>query len=309
MIRPHGYPYLKYEDSRDKSDCLLESEFSRKIDSIIIWDSDKRLYYLYDSYKHLDFIYPEDKYSNIHEVILEWQHRKFYADIDGHADDVQLLRIIDQIEFWFESNGFPNPKLEVFESNGASKNSAHIICTNYQIHDINVSKLITKQIYMLLDDEDKAVYDDSINKKTQRFRMPGSTKDGRTLVINTPGTRKYGMLTIMLYGPVIRNIGETQPIESNYQASDVKRIMEQAAPFIVGFKYRNMRGNYINLDRIKSVAPIKCDVCSGEHTNDNTKYLHLTPTGVYLGCRRAPQREHMIICHPVTSQVADFEFL
>jgi len=137
--------------------------------------------------------------------------------------------------------------------------------------------------------------DAGVNKSIQNFRLLLSHKVGstRTKVPQGPGYLKEFIIS---HPQIIAECLPLQPLVTetenhNYEGDvadySVNEILEMAAPYLVGQRFDKVWGNVLTFKRTASTY---CELCNRNHDSDNTVFITVHETAVFLHCRRSEGR-------------------
>lgn len=290
-------PELDY-DCVEGNICLLATSIIIKDETVL-------------PFKYIHFDHPDDykrcfsdiEVYNTHEVILYNMRQKPKFDIDG-GEDKNHGNIINAIYKAFEDNYGMWPDIRVIDSVNTDPNekklSRHIIITNYAFEDTSEARYFTEQcVRPLLSTEDSKCLDD-VNKKTQNFRIVGSTNTkGRRLELGFNNLTD----TLVTYAeglPILPRIAINDiPKVFGELPADVENIIAECRDELIGWNYRGKTGNILNFNRTNE-AQRHCEFCNTDHDKDNTRYLLIKLDGIYLRCTKNKGRaERQIVNYAI----------
>jgi hypothetical protein len=294
---PTGYRTLWGAEESLEANC----EFIRRIskysvrtdfppDYIVIRDERVGLFYCFSSYAHFAHYYPQGFDHCVHEIVFGDRIQRPKYDIDSFLNDDCLDVIYDTIYwYFFFTLGLRDVDLLLINGSGPHKNSAHIVVTNYAFANHTEAHAVAMDIYSNhMPEEMKAFYDRNVNKSTQNFRTPWSTKKGRTL---TTPDRTKGMITgisglpVIDVDPSIIKAAAKKPakIDQDVQSDELKEILEVAARHLPDWTVAKVLLPYIYFKRSTPI-PTFCESCNRTHDHDNFPVVMVRKSDVLLGC-------------------------
>lgn len=235
---------------------------------IIIQHSGCKMYTRFERY--MEF---EKWYINLprirrvfYEVILMDDSQKLKLDLDGPAN---IKDAISDIKYFFQKNSLDLPNIIVYNicglSKGSKKSSYHIIVSSHFFENADSVEIFIRKLCKSSQKTWTDYVDRSVYKKTQSFRLEGSTKDGEY-------RWKYKMNeqcidTSMLPG-IVKVYDRSHMIELkiNIPISPKVAYRERQISIPDGFKIRFKQGSLVTLDRI---YPSYCTLCHRIHNQEN----------------------------------------
>ncbi len=176
------------------------------------------------------------------------------------------------------------------------KYSFHKTIEGYSIDNNIEGRTFTNVLQDMLDPRFRQ-FVDSINKQTQNFRMVGCHKQGSTRVKRVVSGHADRLAIVQNvdgcvrlpsnsdYQDVADRIGCID-LASNIGEEDAKKIIELAAGYTEGNKFRSRKGNIFSYDRLR---PTHCLICDEVHHKDNTTFLTCNEDcgiiKIYINCR------------------------
>jgi len=179
---------------------------------------------------------------------------------------------------------------------GPEKFSAHVILKNYVVANNREAAHLTKlMIQNHLLEPLRPCVDAGVNKSIQNFRLLLSHKVGST---QTKVARGQGYLKefIISHPQITVYCDQLPPIlpeteHKNYEGEvadySVDQILEMASPHLVGQRFDKVWGNMLTFKRTASTY---CELCKRNHDSDNTVFITVHETAVFLHCRRSEGR-------------------
>ncbi len=309
-----GFRYLIMKAGHKQHECLLSNIHIRSNEFIIRDDTPgyKKLYYFFRNYAEFELAFKPGTIYKCEEVIIKDRRQCVKFDLDNYTCDEQKLRIHKEI-----IDGAYDVTGDIFElvecdssgidsETGKKKNSCHYIDPNRVFMCASDAMYLSKFIFDRLLPEDKSVFDYKVNKPNQNFRVPGATKNGRTKQIPNGYSNKDLMITCEIGAyhsdhdtrevigsenlKRIREVRIVNRIEPVYikpaaaLAFDDNHIIDLAAEYIAGHRFRNRKNNTLFFDRIITEAAPHCIICNKNHDTDNTAFLTVNDAGIWFGC-------------------------
>jgi hypothetical protein len=295
--KPKGYRNLWGVENSFEANCKYIHRISRSRvrtdfpdEYIVIRDERDCLFYGFENYAHFNHFYPQGIDHCVHEVVSGDRIQRPKYDIDGYINADCLELIADVIHsYFFLILGLYDVNVLVIDGSGPDKNSAHIVITNYAFANNEEAHAVSADIYNNhMPDEMMPAFDRCVNKSTQNFRTPWSTKKGRTLV--TPD-RAQGMITgtvglpIIDVHPSIIEVAAKKPpkIDTDVPDDELKEILTTAAEYLPGWTIAKQSLPFIYFKRSYPV-PIFCESCGRTHDRDNFAVVMIRKGDVLLGC-------------------------
>jgi len=186
--------------------------------------------------------------------------------------------------------------LSIATSIGPEKFSAHVIVKNYVVDNNREAAHLTKLLIKdhLLEPLRPCV-DAGVNKSTQNFRLLLSHKVGST---RTKVPRGHGYLKefIISHLQIIVCCHQLPPLvpeteHKNYEGDvvdySVNQILEMAAPYLVRQRFDKVWSNVLTFKRTASTY---CEICKRNQDSNNTVFITVHETVVFLHCCRSEGR-------------------
>jgi len=135
--------------------------------------------------------------------------------------------------------------------------------------------------------------DAGVNKSIQNFRLLYSHKVGSTRV-KVPCSHGYLKEFIISHPQIIvccHRLAPRVPAATDYEGDvvdySVNQILEMAAPYLVGQRFDKVWNNVLTFKRTTSTY---CELCKRNHDSNNTVFITVHETVVFLHCRRSEER-------------------
>jgi Origin of replication binding protein len=307
----------------------------------VVWKVDrvkkstKTEYRVYDSHNdfmdELDFIDVGDRL--FHEVItgsqklkfdidmksspLEFEHSGSFPEIvasgSSNLDDppeiVSFNHIINyfshhikQVFFDVYQIELDNISLVVCDSSRVGvKYSSHIIIDGFYVSSYKQAAEITNRINNVINKQYKDIFDTSVNKAIQNFRVYSCHNgDMRIKKIITDHTVAASLITnvsnCISLPDIIDNGTDTVKTKITPSGGDIELAVDLVKGITKGHTYRCMRNNMMLYDRD---CPTHCEICLEVHHNDNSMLISMVSSTktvkLYMFCRQCPTKESIFV--------------
>jgi len=264
--------------------------FYKSID--IVHDESTRGYYLFETYDDFEFWYYNLDDKTMHKVIFGHNPQRLEFNIDASKDFIDGLNVEaqDKGEYILESV----IDFSIATSIGPEKFSAHVILKNYAVENNREAMHLTK---LLIEDHLleplRPCVDAGVNKSIQNFRLLYSNKVGSTWV-KEPRGRGYLKEFIISHLQMIKPCHRLAPIapaatefEGDVADNAINQVLEMVAPYLVGQQFDKKWNNMLTFKRTKSTY---CELCKRNYNSNNTVFITVHETVVFLHCRRSEDR-------------------
>ncbi len=260
-------------------------------------------YYLFDNEEHVFHFYPERCIHNLHEVIFGDRKQKPKYDIDGYPDAKSLDLIIETIRWYFHMDlDLPDANIMIMNGSRPDKNSAHIVISNYLFADNLDALTIYREIAARLVELGLDKFFDNVNKSTQNFRTPLSSKNGAIMMVPECYTRSMGMITGNENLPVIK-VDVRQPISApNMSATDedINNLLDELGSLIADWDYHVYEAPNVFFKR-RIPRSTFCPYCNTTHDRENFLKAVMLKDRILFGCWKCKDRRQMQIIKKIST--------
>lgn len=218
-----------------------------------------------------------------------------------------IIHCINELYYGVDDITLQRKDFIITESSGETDNgykySYHIILYTYAVANNREAKYITSNIIELLPIKYRSYVDINVNKSIQNFRILGSSKCNSTRIKKITHTFKTsdGTLTDTMIVPfngirTLSQLCEDSDGEEDKDITDVlvKNIIKCVKPLNIldGHKFRDIKNNTINFDRVK---PTHCTLCDEIHHKDNSLVIMYDSVNgsIYEYCRQAHKTRYI----------------
>ncbi len=284
---------------------------------IIIRNEVTNRYYVFNSHNDFEKWYMTQKEKHYHEIIFGYQNQRIKFDIDINDENINgseivkyiidtVIEVMKELYYCIEDIYLSKKDFIVTDSSGITskgyKQSYHIILYTVAVANNYEIKNITDAVLKITPDQYKKYIDANVNKSIQNFRLLYSTKvdSNREKIISNKFDTYQGSLLDTMIVPFqgIKILSQLCEIESNYEDviedSVVKDIIKAVKPFNIldGHKFRDIKNNMVNFDRIK---PTHCTLCDEIHHKDNSLVImyDLVSSSIYEFCRQSNKSRYI----------------
>jgi len=267
-------------------------------------------YYLFKTYDNFEFWYYDLEDKTMHEVIFGESPQWLKFDIDASKDFIDSLNvdaqdkgkyilesvteaISDVMQTYYDVE-LGEDDFSIATSIGPEKFSAQVIIKNYAVDNNREAAHLTK---LLIEDHLleslRPCVDAGVNKSIQNFRLLYSHKVGSTWV-KVPCGHGYLKEFIISHPQIIvccHWLAPRVPAATDYEGDvadySVNQILEMVAPYLVGQRFDKVWNNVLTFKRTTSTY---CELFKRNHNSDNTVFITVHETVVFLHCRRSEER-------------------
>ena len=323
--------FLKDKNFRNRGllSQATETELEKKI--TVCWElpyagSTTRLFSYFNNPKELHVYMESTTGRYFHEVIFGYNSRKPIFDIDMEiTDEIEdpirkgegvkdaiicgICQVMEELGIKFDKEN-----ILVFSSHGSKKRSYHIVVDGYY----HLNFMEAKKFFSLVLSKACKIFmecllylDDAIYSSKHNIRILGSQKSERIKIYEKdPGlTYSYEMLERSL----VTNWQKCKllPIKADeYRENNIKNI--DISSTLLGniidklggdFKFRDITGNRINLQRLK---PSDCLLCGRCHEKENA-FLVVYQDRILFKCMRNKEGFVNVLTGDLTNEVKIYE--
>lgn len=288
------------------------------LNKTIIRDEVTNHYIVFDTKESFELWYNLKKERHYHEIILGHQPQRLKFDIDI-TDTVNINEVIncilntiistlDELYYGIDDVSLDRNNFVVTDSSGhvgsVYKHSYHIILYTHALANATEAKHITNAVIDNLPTEYVKYIDKNVNKSVQNFRILLSCKykSIRQKVISTTFETSLPVLLDTMIVPfkgiqILEQLCEENCdiiIGETIDDENIKQILKIAKSFNIldGHKFRDIKNNSINFDRIK---PTYCSLCDEIHHKDNSLILQYDDISgnIYEFCRQSKKNKYV----------------
>lgn len=283
----------------------------------VIRDETTNRYIVFNGQSIFEKWYMEQTSKHYHEIIFGYQNQRIKFDIDINNSEINgidivncildtSIKVMKDIYYCIDDIQLSRNDFIVTDSSGLTpkgyKQSYHIILFTYAVANNNEAKYIMDSIMKLIPDKYKPHIDLNVNKSIQNFRLLHSTKcnSDRIKVVSNKFNTCIGTLLDTMIVPFqgIKVLSQLCDVEVEYEENItddlVKSIIKVIKPFNIldGHKFRDIRNNTINFDRVK---PMHCTLCDEVHHNDNSMVIIYDSVSgnIYEYCRQSKSTRYL----------------
>lgn len=288
---------------------LYTDEYSREADAdasdgVIVWHMVSRTYLHFETHQNLvEFLYGSNQ-DNLYwcERIYSTQRQKLRIDFDCKDNRINIGVLQDAIRVLMirlYSVYLQQCELITCDMSDDKKQSAHIIVDGYYVNSNVEAKYFAEELSKsiahegIIDGVDMSIYARATGLRTalsckytpsgpvRRKLLPAGTALENTLITYVHMCQELPNICRANTGNENDKIG----IEAgeNIKVNDITTAIQNIpAQYLIGFRFRNIRGVFINFDRI---APSVCHISNEVHHKDSTLQGIIVNGGIKLRCR------------------------